>query len=225
MLSIFKNAGFTTDLTFGQLLLTVAMAALLGLMIAAVYKYTNSSMEYTQEFAVTLVMMSVIIAIVVAAIGGNVASAFSFAGVLSIIRFRTVMGSPRDVAFVLFSVSAGLCVGVGAYLYAAVASVALFVLVILMYVFNLFAPRGSAKRLKITIPENMNYEGIFEEIIDRYCTRHRLVKVENADLGTLFELVYEIEVKKGADEKAFLDEIRCKNGNLSISLVLAGYHN
>ncbi len=225
IISLFKNTSFSTNLTFGQLLFTVAMAAVMGLMIAAVYKYTNSSMEYTQEFAVTLVMMSVIIAIVVAAIGGNVASAFSFAGVLSIIRFRTVMGSPRDVAFVLFSVSAGLCVGVGAYLYAAVASAALFVLVILMYVFNLFAPKGSAKRLKITIPENMNYEGIFEEIIDRYCTRHRLVKVENADLGTLFELVYEVEVKKGANEKAFLDEIRCKNGNLSISLVLAGYHN
>lgn len=225
LLAILDKAGISENLTFGQLLFTVAMAAGLGLLIAAVYKHTNSTMEYTQEFAVTLVMLSMIIAIVVAAIGSNIASAFSFAGVLSIIRFRTVMGSPRDVAFVLFAVSAGLCVGVGAYLYAAVASVALFILIIVMYAFNLFAPKGSAKHLKITIPENMNYEGIFEEIINRYCTKHNLVKVDTVDLGTLFELVYDVEIRRGANEKAMIDEIRCKNGNLNISLVLAGQHN
>ncbi len=225
LLSIFDKSGISENLSFGQLLFTVAMAAVLGLMIAAVYKYTNTAIDYTQEFAVTLVMLSMIIAIVVAAIGGNIASAFSFAGVLSIIRFRTVMGSPRDVAFVLFAVSAGLCVGVGAYIYAAVASVALFVLIILMYVFNLFAPRGSAKRLKITIPENMNYEGVFEEIIGRYCTHHNLVKVDTVDLGTLFELVYDVEVRRGASEKNMIDEIRCKNGNLNITLVLASAHS
>ena len=222
ILAIFDKAGLAEKLSLGQLIFTVAMAAVLGLLIAAIYKYTNNNIDYTQDFSVTLVMLSVIIAIVVAAIGGNVASAFSFAGVLSIIRFRTVMGSPRDVAFVLFSVSAGLCVGVGGYLYAIVASVALFALIAVMYIFDLFAPKGSLKQLKIDIPESMNYEGIFEEIIERYCSRHRLVKVNAIDLGTLFELVFDVEIRRGASEKAMLDEIRCKNGNLNISLVLAG---
>ena len=221
-LAIFENVSLGGSVSLGQLICTVAMAAVLGLLIATIYKYTNKSIQYAQDFSVTLVMLSVLIAIVVAAIGGNVASAFSFAGVLSIIRFRTLIGNPRDVAFVLFSVSAGLCVGVGGYLYAVVASAILFILIIVMYVFNLFAPRGNAKQLKIAIPESMNYEGVFEDIIKRYCTRHRLVKVSSIDLGTLFELVFDVEIRRGVSEKAMLDEIRCKNGNLNISLVLAG---
>lgn len=222
LLAIFDNVSMGGNVSLGRLIFTVVMASILGLLIAAIYKYTNNGIQYLQDFSITLVMLSVLIAIVVAAIGGNVASAFSFAGVLSIIRFRTLIGNPRDVAFVLFSVSAGLCVGVGGYLYAVVASVALFILIIIMYAFNLFAPKGSAKQLKITIPESMNYEGIFEEIISRYCSRHRLVKVSSIDLGTLFELVFDVEVRRGVSEKAMLDEIRCKNGNLNISLVLAG---
>lgn len=211
----------SASITVTETILIVVLSAVLGLLIAAVYKYTYRGVGYTQEFAVTLVMLCVIISIVVYAIGSNVARAFSFAGALSIIRFRTAMGNPRDIAFVLFAVAAGMCVGIGTYVYALIVVLALFVLVIAMTLTNAFSPRATSKRLKITIAENMNYEGLFDPILEKYCAIHTLERVASIDLGTLFELVYDVEIKKGANEKQMLDELRCKNGNLSISLLLA----
>lgn len=220
-LAMLSDSGTVHSLTALDVVITVVLAALLGLVIATVYKYTSDSYEYTQDFSVTLVMLCVIISVVVAAVGSNVARAFSFAGVLSIIRFRTVMGNPRDIAFVLFSVSAGLCVGVSAYLYAVIIVAALLLLIVIMRAYNVFAPKGAAKRLKITIAENMNYEGVFDGVLEKYCIKYDLSKVSTVDLGTLFELVYDVEVKNDVSEKDMMDDIRCKNGNLPISLILA----
>ena len=198
----------------------VLISIVLGLIIAAVYKFTHRGADYSQEFAVTLVLLCAIISVVVTAIGSNVARAFSFAGALSIIRFRTAMGNPRDIAFVLFSVVAGLCVGVGAYGEAAVAVATLALIILVITRLDLFSPKGTNKRLKITIAENMNYEGIFDDILSRYCNSYTLKKVSTTDLGTLFELIYDLELKKGINEKAFIDELRCENGNLNISLLM-----
>lgn len=212
--------------SIAEVILIVLLSSVIGLLIAVVYRSTYRGSEYSQEFSVTLVMLCVIISVVVTAIGSNVARAFSFAGALSIIRFRTAMGNPRDIAFVLFSVSAGLCVGIGAYSYALIAVVVLFILVILMTRLNAFAPKGNNKRLKITIAENMNYEGVFDGILEKYCNFYHLKKVASTDLGTLFELVYDVEIKSGVSEKAMLDEIRCENGNLNLSLfVLSEKHD
>lgn len=214
------NQGSGADITVTNIIFIVALSAVLGLVIATGYKYSYRGAEYSQEFAVTLVLLCVIISIVVAAIGSNVARAFSFAGALSIIRFRTAMANPRDIAFVLFAVSAGLCVGVGVGLYAAIAVVFILLLVFIMNGCNAFAPRTISKRLKITIAENMNYEDVFEEVLNTYCASYTLTKVASVDLGTLFELTYDIQLKNGISEKAMLDDLRCKNGNLNISLLM-----
>ena len=212
--------GASPVITMSAIAVIVMISAVLGMVIATVYKFTHRGADYSQEFAVTLVLLCVIISVVVTAIGNNVARAFSFAGALSIIRFRTAMGNPRDIAFVLFSVVAGLCVGVGAYGEAAVAVILLALLIFAITRLNLFLPKGTNKRLKITIAENMNYEGIFDDILNRYCNTYILKKVSTTDLGTLFELIYDLELKKGIDEKAFIDELRCENGNLNISLLM-----
>ncbi len=214
------GAATGAEVTMSEVLLIVVLSSVIGLLIATVYRYTYRGSEYSREFSITLVMLCVIISVVVTAIGSNVARAFSFAGALSIIRFRTAMGNPRDIAFVLFSVSAGLCVGVGAYSYAIIAVLVLFILIIAMEKLNAFYPKGFGKRLKITIPENMNYEGVFDDVLGKYCNFFSLKKVATAELGTLFELVYDIEIKGGVSEKEFIDALRCKNGNLNISLIL-----
>lgn len=220
ILNYFIHAG-DAEITSTSILLIVVLASVLGLLIAAGYKYTYRGTEYSQEFAVTLVLLCVIISLVVSAIGSNVARAFSFAGALSIIRFRTAVANPRDIAFILFSVSSGLCVGVGVFFYAAIAVVFILLLIFVMNGVNAFAPKTVSKRLKITIAENMNYEHVFEGILDKYCTAYILKRVSSIDLGTLFELIFDIELKVDASEKELLDEIRCKNGNLHISLLLA----
>ncbi len=209
-----------SSITVTEVIFILLLSSVLGILIATVYKYSYRGTEYSQEFSITLVMLCVIIAIVVTAIGSNVARAFSFAGALSIIRFRTAMGNPRDIAFVLFSVSAGLCVGVGVYAYAVAVCLLLFILIFLLNRFNAFAPLVINKRLKITIAENMDYEGIFDDVLSQYCRSFQLKKVSSVDLGTLFELVYDIQLKTNISEKAMLDEIRCINGNLNISLLM-----
>ncbi len=221
IVDIITNGGAASGatVTLTEIAVIVVLAAVTGLLIATVYKYTYHGSDYSQDFALTLVMLCVLISIVVAAIGSNVARAFSFAGTLAIIRFRTMMGSPRDMAFILFSVATGLCYGIGAYSYALAAIVIMFVLIIAMAKLNAFAPKG-CKTLKIAIAENMNYEGVFDPVFEKYCDFYSLKKVSSVDLGTLFECVYEIELKKGKSEKEFLDELRCKNGNLNISLLV-----
>lgn len=213
-------AGASPLATMSATVVILLISITLGLIISSVYKFTHRGADYSQEFAVTLILLSVLISVVVTAIGSNVARAFSFAGALSIIRFRTAMGNPRDIAFVLFAVVSGLCVGVGAYGEAIVAVVVLSLLIIAVTRLNLFSPRGTSKRLKITIAENMNYDGIFDGILNKYCRSYIRQKVATTDLGTLFELVYDLELKPDIDEKAFIDELRCENGNLNISLLL-----
>lgn len=218
-LEIFKQTA-GTEVTASSIAIIIILSAVLGVIIAAGYKYSYRGTEYSQEFAVTLVLLCVIISIVVSAIGSNVARAFSFAGALSIIRFRTAMANPRDIAFVLFSVSTGLCVGVGVFAYAAIAVVFILILIFIMNKVNAFSPKSTGMRLKITIAENMNYENVFDTILEKYCLSYTLTKVSSVDLGTLFELIYDIQIKVGVSEKEMLDEIRCKNGNLNISLLL-----
>jgi len=204
-----------------EIVFTICISIALGLLIGYVYKYTHTGFGYSQSFVITLVMMSSVISLVILVVGNNTARAFSLAGALSIIRFRMSLREPKDIAYVFFATAAGLAVGSGAYIYAVVGVLLLSAFMIVLAKFNLFAPDYTTKKLKIMIPEDFNYEGRFDEILDRYCASHVLTKVMNVDLGTLFELVYEVKVKNGANEKELMDELRTMNGNLKITLSLA----
>lgn len=212
--------------TFGETgildeLFVVVLSFVLGLVIGAVYKFLHKDGDYSQSFIVTLVMLCTLIAIVIMIIGSNVARAFSLGGALSIIRFREALRDPKDIAFVFFATATGLAVGAGAYTYAAAGVLLLSLFLILLIRFNVFAPKSTAKKLKLVIPEDLNYEGKFDGVLDKYCESYKLCKVMNIDLGTLFELVYTVKMKNGVSEKEMLDELRTLNGNLKISLALA----
>lgn len=212
--------------TFGETgiideLLVVVLSFMLGVVIAGVYKFVHKDGDYSQSFIVTLVMLCTLIAIVIMIIGSNVARAFSLGGALSIIRFREALRDPKDIAFVFFATATGLAVGAGAYAYAVVGVLLLSVFLIILIRFNIFAPRGTAKKLKVVIPEDLNYEGKFDGVLEKYCESYTLRKVMNIDLGTLFELVFSVKMKNGVSEKEMLDELRTLNGNLKISLTLA----
>lgn len=204
--------------------MTIVVAAIMGLVVAKLYKYTHTGLYYSQSFALTLVLMTVMIAVVLVAIDSNVARAISFASAFCImrpIRFRTNLREPRDVAFLFLSTGIGLVVGIGAYIYAVAAIVLMGLLLIVMFKGNLFAPDYVNKRLKITIAENMSYEGAFDAVLQKYCKSFVLTRVASVDLGTLFELIYEVQMNPDANEKQFLDELRMLNGNLAIHLLLA----
>ena len=208
-----SDSGIT--LTLSMAIVAMAAALIFGLVISLTYMGTHKN-KYQQSFAITLTMLPIILIV-----GSNVARAFSLAGTLSIIRFRSAPGDPEDIGYIFFDIAAGLACGVGLYGYGALFVLLLCLFMIVISKIKFGKPNTTAKNLKITIPENLDYEGIFDEIIKKYSKDYTLQKVRTTDLGSLYELTYSVNMNKDADEKKFIDELRCRNGNLNIVLSLA----
>lgn len=217
--SIFASATDATDLTFGYSLMTLAVAFVLGAIIS--YTYMKTQPGYTQNFALTMIVLPAIVAIIILLIGSNIARAFSLAGAFSIIRFRSAPGDPKDIAFVLFTMAAGLATGVGAFDYALLFTVALCALMFLLKAVKFGANRPAQKLLKVTIPENLGYEEAFDEVFKAFDVGYELRKVRTTELGSLYELVYAVTIDADTNQKELLDAIRCRNGNLDISLTMS----
>ncbi len=208
------------DLTLWMVAQAMGSALLFGLVISLTYIYTHKN-RYQQSFAITLTMLPIILTMIILFVGSNVARAFSLAGTLSIIRFRSAPGDPEDIGYIFFDIAAGLACGVGLYLYGALFVAVLCLFMIVISKINFAKPKTTAKQLRITIPENLDYEGVFDEILSRYTSDYSLVRVRTTDLGSLYELTYSVNMLKDANEKEFIDEIRCRNGNLNIILALS----
>ncbi len=219
--NLIATASGGSNVDWTKMITAVVLSFVLGMVIGMVYKFTHSGFGYSQSFVITLIMMCTIISVIIMVVGENIAGAFSFAGALAVIRFRMSLKEPKDIAYVLFATAAGLAVGAGAYLVSVIGVIALSLFIIILTKLNLFAPAHTTKKLKIVIPEDLNYEGVFEPVLNKYCNKYELLKVMNIDLGTLFELVFDVKVKKDISEKEFMDELRTLNGNLKISLTLA----
>lgn len=212
----------TANLMFGEVAITLLAALVFGLIIAFTYIKTQKAEGYSQSLAVTLTILPVVLAMIILFVGSNVARAFSLAGTLAIVRFRSAPGEPKDIGYIFFDIGAGLACGVGQYFYGAVFVIAVCIFMMILYVVNFGKPKSSAKTLKIMIPEDLDYENAFTDIMEKYTTEYSLTKVKTADLGSLFELDYNVQLKADAKDKDFIDELRCRNGNLNIILSLAG---
>jgi hypothetical protein len=198
-------------------IVTMLFAIVFGLVIGITYMAT-SKRQYAQNFVVTVVMLPSILSMIIFLVGSNLAMAFSLAGTLSIIRFRSAPGDPKDIGYIFAAIAAGLASGVGLYVYG-ILFVAVFSLLMVLLFFSKFAkPKSNRKILKITVPENLDFNTAFDELLERFTARHEMVRVKTTNLGSLFELSYDITLLKNCNEKAFLDELRCLNGNLTISL-------
>ena len=198
----------------------MGIAFLLGLFISLIYMKTHKTGVYSQSFVLALVMLPIIIALIILLIGSNVARAFSLAGAFSIIRFRSTMGDPKDIAYVFFTMAVGLALGVGFAGYAVIFAIVLCLLMLGLSKINFGTKADLPKTLKITIPEDLDYRGAFDDIFERYTKNYLLRRVRTADLGSIYELTYDISVKSELSEKDFMDELRCRNGNLTVLLIL-----
>jgi hypothetical protein len=194
---------------------------ILGGLISLTYIKTCNKGGYSQNFSLTLILIPAVIAVIILLIGSNIARAFSLAGAFSIIKFRSAPGDPKDIAYVLFTMAAGLACGVGAYAYAVMFTVMLCLVMFILNLINFGAKKTSNKLLKITIPEDLDYEGAFDEVFNKYTTGYDLRKVRTTDLGSLYELVYTITMGNEVSQKEFIDALRCRNGNLNIVLSMS----
>lgn len=222
MNSLFNEilANVSSDITVAGAIITMLTAAAFGAGIGFTY-YKTQDEYYQRSMAVTLLMLPVILSVIILFIGSNIARAFSLAGTLSIIRFRSAPGDPKDIGFIFFDIAAGLACGVGLYGYGALFVLLLCIVMIFAEKIKLFEKKAIQKTLKITIPENLNYQGAFDEILKKYTKLYTLTKIKTTDLGSLFELCYCVVMQNDNDEQEFINELRCRNGNLNIVLAVA----
>jgi hypothetical protein len=218
--TIFSGAGVEPARTLPALLAALGAAFGLGLLVSLVYRRTHKTRNPSQSFVFTLVLLPAVITVIIFLVGNNVARAFSLAGAFSIIRFRSAPGDPKDITYVLFSMAIGLAAGMGFVLYAAVVGVLLCAVMAALELCGYGRPCGLEKILKITIPENLNFQHVFDGVLAQYTLSWTLQKIRTTDLGSLYELNYLVVTKNGISEKDFIDELRCLNGNLNIVLVL-----
>ena len=211
--------------TLVNALIVIFASILLGLVISCVYIKTSSKNGYNSGFSLTLIMLPVIISIIILLVGNNVARAFSLAGAFSIIRFRSAPGDPKDIAYVFFTLAVGLTCGMGYIGYAVIFTVILSALMFILDIINFGTPKGKTMELKITVPEDLNYEGVFDEVLNRFATSYSIQRVRTRDFGALFELYYKVQLKPDVNQKSFLDELRCRNGNLNINLTMSDFEN
>lgn len=211
--SILSNV--TGSLTIGEALICTIVSLLLGFVIAAAYMASGS---YTKNFAMTLVFLPALVQIVIMMVNGNLGTSVAVLGTFSLVRFRSVPGSSREISNIFFAMAVGLATGMGFL------SFAVFITVLLAFLFFVLSKtkfgegRQQKRVLKITIPENLEYEGVFGDIFEAFTTSHQLEKIKSTNLGSMFELSYQIELKKKIKEKEMLDAIRCRNGNLTVLL-------
>ena len=186
--------------------------------------YENSQKEgYASGFTISLTMLPVIIAIIILLVGNNVARAFSLAGAFSIIRFRSAPGDPKDITYIFFTLAVGLTCGMGYIGYAFIFTIILCSFVMLLNKLNFAIPKNKTSKLKITIPEDLNYDGIFDDILNKYTDSWNIETIKTRDFGALYEIHYIIHMKLDTNQKKFIDELRCRNGNLNITLNFAGF--
>lgn len=204
--------------TLTNALIVIVTSIVLGLIISLSYMHTNKIDRFGSNFSVTLVMLPVIIAIIILLVGNNVARAFSLAGAFSIIRFRSAPGDPKDIAYVFFTLAVGLTCGMGYIGYSILFTFILCSVMLILEKINFGENKEKVMELKIVVPEDLNFEGVFDSILKKYTNSYNVERVRTRDFGSLFELTYSINLKEDASSKQLLDELRCKNGNLNISL-------
>lgn len=209
--------------TLTNVLIIIMSSIMLGLAISIAYIKTNRKNGYSANFPITLIMLPVIISIIILLVGNNIATAFSLAGAFSIIRFRSAPGDPKDIAYVFFTLAVGLTCGLGYIGYAVIFTIILCTLMFILNLTKFGVPKTKIVQLKIIVPEDLNYEEAFDEILNNYTNSWHIENIKTRDFGSLFELTYKINLKENANQKNFLDELRCRNGNLNITLTLSGF--
>ncbi len=214
--SIFGSAdSLVGSVAASDFLLCCAASVALGAICAAVCMFRHS---YTKNFVVTLALLPLIVQMVITLVNGNLGAGIAVMGVFNLVRFRSVPGSAKDIGSVFLAMAVGLATGMG-FLGLACVFTVVVALVNLLFVLTPFGrPREPGKTLRITIPEDLEYDGVFDTVLGRYAAESELVEVTTTNMGSLFQLTYQLRMREPELEKAMIDELRCLNGNLKISL-------
>ena len=216
---VFGSLGpVTTGAVLFDIILTTLASMALGVLITLFYAYMNRKKGFTLEFSVTIIAISSVIAMIIAVIGTNIASAFSLAGIMSIVRFRSLQQKTSDIAFLFVAMAAGLTAGLGLLL-PALAFVVLTGVLLNLYVFLAGRVKPETRLVKICVPESMSFDGQFDEVLRKHTLSYDLKRVRLISSGTVMELAYTVNLKDLSGVSALLSDIREKNSNFNVVLM------
>lgn len=211
--SIFDST--TTGLSITTGLICAGVALLLGVIIAIAHMKTSQT---TKGFLTTLATLPLLVMAVMIMINGNLGTSIAILGAFSLIRFRSIQGRAKDLLSVFFAMMVGLACGMGHVLFAVVITIISVIAIVFFTYTHFLEPNKKQRVLKIMVPEDLDYEEVFDEIFAKYTSRVDLVQMKTMNMGSLYKLTYDITMKNGVKEKEFLDEIRIKNCNLKVLL-------
>lgn len=196
-----------------EILICTLVSLALGLVIAAVYMFKN---RYSKPFVITIALLPAIIQSVIMLVNGNLGAGVAVMGAFSLIRFRSAPGSAREILTIFLTMAVGIACGMGYVVYAALFALVVGAAALALTLSRFGEGKRSDKRLRVTVPEDLDYTHAFDDIFEKHTAGHKLCKVRTTNLGGLYELQYDITLKNMDDEKEMLDEIRRRNGNLTV---------
>ena len=205
----------STDLTMMQYLILSGVSLALGLISALVYMHRNT---YTKGFVLALVLLPTVVQTVILLVSGNLGAGVAVAGTFSLVRFRSVPGGAREIAAIFTAMAVGLATGMGYIAVAAMLTCAVGLASLLMVQLRFGEQDANHRRLRVTMPEDLDYTKVFDDVFAQYTTKVELRKVKTTNLGSMFELQYDVTLRDPDQEKPFLDALRTRNGNLNILL-------
>lgn len=209
------QGGAAQDIQPPQFLLCLFVSLAIGVFLALVYTYQA---HYTQSFVITLALIPSIVCLVILLVNGSIGAGVAVAGAFNLVRFRSFPGSAKEIGAIFLAMGTGLAAGMGYLGYAVVSALILGCGSICYTHFGFGIPKNADRRktLHITIPEHLDYTQVFDALLEQYTTKHEILSVKTTNMGSLFKLTYQITLKDSKEEKQFIDELRCRNGNLEI---------
>lgn len=211
--SIFSNTSSSVELSL--ILLCSLVSVISGIIIALTHKYTS---KYNKSFLITLSVLPLLVQTVIIMVNGNLGTSVAILGAFSLVRFRSLPGTSKEILSVFFSMAIGLITGMGHLIFACIITIVGCVVLLLLNKLPLFNKNKQEKILRIMIPENLDYTEVFDDIFKKYAKNVELERVKTTNMGSLFDLSYRVILNKDINEKEFIDELRIKNGNLKIIL-------
>lgn len=209
--SILTNA--SSGLSLSSFFICIAASLACGLVIAMVYRFVEHP---TKSFLITLALLPAIVQIVILMVNGNLGVGVAVAGSFSLVRFRSLPGKASDILIIFLAMGLGLCTGMGYVWFALAMAIILSAVLVCFAKTNLFEPNSNYRSLRITIPEDLDYTSVFDDVFNQYTKSHKVTNVRTMNLGTMYQITYEITLKDNNEEKNMIDTLRVRNSNLAI---------
>lgn len=211
--SIFSETASSVELS--SILLCSIISIILGVVIALTHKQTS---KYNKNFLVTLSILPLLVQTIIIMVNGNLGTSVAIMGAFSLVRFRSLPGTSKEILSVFFAMTVGLATGMGHLVFAIIITIIGSLAIFILSKVALFNKNKKEKILKIMIPENLDYTNVFDDIFEAYTEKVELEQVKTTNMGSMFDLSYRITLNENVNEKEFLDDLRVKNGNLKVMI-------